>query len=327
MKKNFREKMKLFLAKAVSPGTGVVLGSIPVSLFLLGCIYGFGYKDYFITYIVYGFSFYTLAIFCVWIPQTGKKAVLSAEKILRRNRVIDRCFSDTAFRSLVFLYLSATANIVYMVLKLYMGVTLHSVWLVALAVYYGFLFFMRILLLRKVGADSFGKNLLLEFKRYRHCAVILLLMNISLVGMIMLFIYRDERFQYGSVLIYAVALYDFCIIIMAAVNLYKARNHESPILAAARVVSFAAALTAMLFLETAMFSQFDTVGDMVLQKSMIAATGGTVSVIFVVMASYMLIRSTREINKIKDVERGRDETKIEPDGKQTVFINSQTKMR
>ena len=306
--KHFMKKINQFFMKAVNPGTGVVISGIPITVALMIYVFGFGNEGKPVSYIAYVVSAYATVILCVWAAKRGKKAVLSAERLLRRNRYVDRYFSDIAFKSLVSPYLSVAFNIGYVFLKLCMGVFYHSVWLITLAVYYGFPLSMRLLLLRHITVDNLGKDRLMEFRRYRHCAVMLLLMNAMLIEMVVLVIRQNEGFQYGEVLIYAVALYDFYIIITAAVNWFKARNHESPILSASRTVSFAAALTAMLFLETAMLAEFDTAGDVVFQKSMIAATGGMVSVIFIAAASYMLVRSRKEINRMLTRREIKDDT-------------------
>lgn len=307
-RKHFMEKMKQFLIKAVNPGTGVVISGIPITVALMIYVFGFGHEGEPVSYIAYVVSAYAATILCVWAAKGGKKAALSAERFLRRNRYADRYLSDLAFKSLVSLYLSVVSNILYAFFKLGMGIFYHSVWLITLAVYYGFLISMRLLLLRHITVDRLGKDLLMEFKRYRYCAVILLLMNAALIGMVVLVIHQNEGFQYSGMLIYIVALYDFCIIITAVVNLFRVRKHGSPILSASRVVNFAAALIAMLSLETAMLAEFDTTGDMVLRNIMVAATGGGVSVIFIAMAAYMLARSGKEINKMMMRKEIRDDT-------------------
>ncbi len=292
------EKVKRLVIKALNPGTGIVISGIPITVALMVYVFFFGHEGESFSYVAYISSAYAVIILCVWAAKRSRHTVLSVKRLLHKNKYTDRFLSDTAFKSLVSLYVSTALNILYALMKLCMGLLYHSVWLVTLAAYYGFLFSMRLLLLRHITADSLGKDLLMEFKRYRLCAVILLLMNAALIGMVVLAIHQNQGFQYPGVLIYMVALYDFYIIITAVINLFKIRKHGSPILSAARVVNFAAALIAILSLETAMLAEFDTTGDLVFRNIMVAATGGGVSMIFIATAAYMLALSGKEIGKI-----------------------------
>ncbi len=205
-KKHFMKKMKHLFIKAVLPGTGIVLSGIPVTAALMVYVFGFGHESEPFSYIAYVISAYAVVILCVWTVKRGKKTIRLAENFLRRNQYADMYLSDMAFKSLVSLYLSATFNILYALLKLCIGVFYHSAWLITLAAYYGFLLSMRLLLLRCTTVDRLGKDLLMEWKRYRYCAVILLFMNAALIGMVVLAIHQNQGFQYAGMLIYLVAL-------------------------------------------------------------------------------------------------------------------------
>lgn len=293
------KKVKRFLVKAIDPGLVIVICGVLVTAALMVYVFGFGHEEDPFAYMAYLVSAYSAAILCVWIVKRGRKTVLAVESLLHRNKYADRYLSDGVFKSLVSLYLSAALNVIYALLKFCMGAFYRSVWLVTLAVYYGFLLAMRVLLLRRITVDSLGKDILMELKRYRACAVILLFMNTALIGMVVLAIHQNQGFSYAGMLIYAVAAYDFTIIINAGINLFKVRKHGSPILSASKIVSFAAALIAMLSLETAMLAEFGDAGDTAFRNTMIAATGGGVSVIFILVAAYMLARSGKEINELK----------------------------
>ena len=86
---------------------------------------------------------------------------------------------------------------------------------------------------------------------------------------------------------------------MAIVNLVKIRKQKSPVLTAAKVINVAAALIAMLSLETAMITQFGAEEGEVFRHTMIASTGGGICVAMVVMAVLMIARSTENIKKLK----------------------------
>lgn len=62
-----------------------------------------------------------------------------------------------------------------------------------------------------------------------------------------------------------------------------------------KIVKFTSALVSMLTLETAMLSQFGNDMPSGTQKIMIAATGGGISVIIIVLALYVIVKTTREL--------------------------------
>ena len=120
------------------------------------------------------------------------------------------------------------------------GLRQRSVWFVTLAVYYLFLAVMRFSLVRctrRAGADLPG-----EYRRYRFCGVLLVLMNAALAGVVVLVLHRGGGFRYSGFMIYAMAAYAFYATIAGVVNLVRYRRYNSPVLTASRAVSLAAAL-------------------------------------------------------------------------------------
>lgn len=90
---------------------------------------------------------------------------------------------------------------------------------------------------RRAGADLPG-----EYRRYRFCGVLLVLMNAALAGVVVLVLHRGGRFRYSGFMIYAMAAYAFYATIAGVVNLVRYRRYNSPVLTASRAVSLAAAL-------------------------------------------------------------------------------------
>ena len=155
---------------------------------------------------------------------------------------------------------------------------------------------MRFLLVRYTHRHGFGENLTAEWRRYRLCGVILVIMNLALAGMVILAVDQNEGFKYAGVLIYVMALYTFYIMIMAVVNVVRYRKYHSPVISAARKVSLAAALVSMLSLETAMLSQFDTESTSpYFRQFMTGSTGAGICTIIVGMGIFMMIHSTRRL--------------------------------
>lgn len=253
----------------------------------------------FITYIVYALSAYALVITVTGIAnvveavQNGIKKMTLIQKI-RSTTLGKRLLDDIVFRSEITLYVGLFINLLYVALNLFSGIRYRSMWFIALAFYYTLLSAMRTVLVRYVSRKTVGQNVAAEFRRYRACGVILLLMNQALVGIIVHMVTQNKGFSYSGFMIYAMAMYSFYLIIAAVVNVVKFRNCGSPVMSAAKVVNLTAALVSMLSLETAMLTQFGS-DEPVFRRIMLAASGGVVCVIVLTMAIYMIARSTVQL--------------------------------
>lgn len=79
----------------------------------------------------------------------------------------------------------------------------------------------------------------------------------------------------------------------------KFRVCGSPVLSAAKAVSLIAAMVSMLSLETAMLTRFGSAEDPRFRRLMTGWTGFGVCAMVLIMAMYMIVRSTREIRKLQ----------------------------
>ena len=84
----------------------------------------------------------------------------------------------------------------------------------------------------------------------------LFLLNIPMGYMILLTVRTDTSTVYSQYVIYLSALFTFCTMIISVMNLIKYRRAGSPILSAAKVINFTAAMMSLLGLQTAMISCF-----------------------------------------------------------------------
>ena len=302
------ERLKRILDRVLFPGLAVVILCVCLTAVLLVYVFAFQQEDSFIAYLSYQFSAYTLVIACIWIAGEAGSAKKNLELRIRKIAVLDRCLTDIAFRTHVSLYFSLGINVLYAAMKMVSGVCYHSVWFGTLSVYYMLLALMRFSLLRQAGRSAFGQDLISEFRKYRLCGCMLLLMNIALSGVVILVIRKNEGFAYVGYLIYVMALYAFYTIITAAVNVIRYRKYNSPVMSAAKVISLAAALVSMLSLENAMLAQFQKKENPELfRKVMTGATGSGVCLIVLGMALYMILHATRQLRKLNG---SRSHTKV-----------------
>ena len=294
------KQIKQILKKIIFPKLAVVILSVPVSAALL--IYTFlrGGKYGPVAYISYVLSAYSLIIVCIRIIRMPKKGIQSA---LHRNPYVHRYLTDISFKTHVSLYLSLGLNLLFAAMKAFFGFHYHSVWFGTLAAYYIMLAVMRFLLLRYVNRSGIGTEVRSEWKRYRLCGIIMLLMNIALSGMVVLVVRKNESFSYAGYLIYVVAMYAFYNVISGIRDTVKYRKYNSPVMSASKVIKLATALVSMLSLETAMLMQFNDRADAeTFRQAMTGATGGAVCVIVIAMAIVMVVKSTKQLHRLQNTE-------------------------
>lgn len=279
------------IAQAVVPLL-VVLLCTASSAALLVPVLGQGLlQDSPIVYFIYSFSAYSLVILCVALQRWGQYVLLPA---VNRQPLVRRYRTDLLFKSHLSLYLSLLLNLLYAVFKLVSGIWYGSVWLITLGIYYLFLLCMRCLLAHYLRRVPVGANLRAEYRRCRACGIVMALMNLALMGVIVLVLRQNRTFHYPGSLIYAMALYAFCAVASACVNLVKLRRQGSPVLSATKAISLAAALVSMLSLETAMLTEFGS-GDDLTRQLLTGLTGGAVCLIILLMALVMILKANRQL--------------------------------
>ncbi len=259
-----------------------------------------------ITYTAYFLSAYALVITVTgalgigdWLRKGIMQNPLTA-KILSIP-LLRRYFGEVAFRTEASLYQGLFVNLAYASVKFFSGIWYRSVWFGALAGYYILLAVMRFILLHYVrGRRQTGEKIIFEWNRYRLCGIILLLMNQTLAGIIILVVYQNSGFEYPGILIYIMALYTFYAAITAVMNVIKFRKYGSPVLSAAKAISLTAALVSVLSLETAMLTQFGAAEDAGFRRSMTGATGAGICIIVLGMAVYMIGHSTRQMRLLNE---------------------------
>ena len=206
--------------------------------------------------------------------------------IIKKGREIYR---DRNARSRYILHFSLAANIAFALLELAEGLYFGSMWLVAIGVYYAVLGVMRFFLLRSIRSVDAQRGK----KAYFRTAILLNVLTLTMTGIFAQLIIDDQSFHYPGVLIYAMALWAFIKIILAVKNLIQRRKEEQPILAAARCLSFAAALMSILALQAALISQFG--GDAVdFAHTMNGIAGAVITALLITLSAMMLAKASKK---------------------------------
>ena len=251
-------------------------------------------------YIVYVLAFYTLCVVTIFCVMVLPKQYSAIKQKIYGNPLGNRYMTDRVFRTNISLSVSFVISMLYVGINLWSWHMLGSYWFMVLAVYYVIMAVMRFLLVRYVRIRKIGADILSEWKRSRICAYILLLINLSLSGAVLMILYQHRGYDYPGVMIYVMAMYTFYALTMSIVDIVKYRKMGSPIMSTAKIVSLSAALVSMLNLETAMFAQFG--GEMARQDRnlMIMLTGAGISITVVTLSVMLIVRATKEIRREND---------------------------
>ena len=295
------ETMKKILKKIfVLPPVPAILIAVPAYGLVIYALAGEAVNPV-LAYVSYLLSAYALVITVTgitgivrWTRQEMKQHPLVKKMI--SIPLIGRFLKEDTFRVEAALYQGFFINLLYAGVKMFSGICYRSVWFITLAVYYILLAVVRFSLLHYVRKEKApGRDKASEWKRYRLCGIILMLMNFALAGIVVLVVHQNSGFEYPGTLIYIMAMYTFYATITAVRNVIKFRKYGSPVLSAAKAVNLTAAMVSMLSLETAMLTQFGAADDAVFRQIMTASTGAGVIVIVMVMAAYMIIHATKSL--------------------------------
>jgi len=285
------------------PHIAVMLALIPIATVLLVYSMVFVGTESIIAYISYVLSAYTLTVWCFKIP-----ALISFFKVFREeNKYLKKWREDARLRVNVTLYGSLFWNTLYAVFQIWLGIYHRTFWFCSIGGYYICLAFMRFFLVRHTRRYGPGEKMRSELLRYRACGWIFLLMNLALTLIIFFMVYWNRTFEHHMITAIAMAAYTFTAFTVAFVNVVKYRKYKSPVFSASKIISLAAALVSMLTLESTLLTTFND-GSMTdsMQKWMIGATGGVISVLVVTGAIYMIAEATRKLKNLKtEVENGK----------------------
>ena len=261
-----------------------------------------GMEQSILAYLVYVLAFYTLSVVTIFCLMVLPKQYSTIKQKIYDNPLGNRYMTDRVFRTNITLSISFVISMLYVGINLWSWHMLGSYWFMVLAVYYVIMAVMRYLLVRYVRIQKIGTNILGEWKRSRLCAYILLLINLSLSGAVLMILYQSKGYDYPGVLIYVMALYTFYSTIHAIVDIVKYHKLGSPVMSTAKIVGLSGALVSMLNLETAMFAQFGADMSMENQRIFIILTGAGVSITVVTLSVILIVNANKEIRRIKDGE-------------------------
>lgn len=267
---------------------------VPSALTLLIYSAAFCESTDMISIISYVCSFCALALVCLRIPDI----IRFVKRFRKENKYAVRYASDVRLRINISLYGAFMFNAVYAAFQLVLGLKHHSVWFYSMAGYYLLLGLMRLMLVKYTRTHTPGQQLETEWKKYRLCGILLMLMTIVLTIFILYFVLQIREFRHHEITTISMATYTFASLTLAIINALRYKKYGSPAYSAAKAVSLVSAVVSVLTLENAMLTSFGKEGSGLFRQIMLGATGAAVVCAVQGIAVYMIRNAGKNLKAI-----------------------------
>ena len=153
-------------------------------------------------------------------------------------------------------------------------------------------------ILRRKAAGT----LIHQWKSYRLCGVLVLLMHLTLIGIVFQMINWNRVDEQGQIMVITTAFFAFYKITTSFISIAKDRKHPHPVDSSIRMLNLAQAIFAIFSLQASKLHTFGSGESW--EQPLNAATGCAVCLMVTAMGVYMLRRGSREIRKIQENEHG-----------------------
>lgn len=223
-------------------------------------------------------------------------------KMIHRWSFLGKMADDFSYRTVTMAGISFVMNMLFAVSKGVVGWISTSFWMITFAAYYMVLCLSKLILLgtrfklRKI--DNKKMREIKEWKAYRFCGILLMMLTIVLQGMVVLIMKTGSQFTYHEILLLLIATVDFYSLIVSIVYMIRNRGIHTPIIAAIKNISFASSLVSILSLQTAMFASYGADMDLQQKKVMNLLTGSAVCILILAFGGYMIWNARKNLKRL-----------------------------
>ena len=249
----------------------------------------------YIRIIFYVFSLYALILTLCAIPEVVVR--ISSKKL--RKEYIKRLTSDTQFKINIALYGTLAYNALYAAFQLFTGIYYRSAWYLSIAAYYTLLAIMRFSILHYSRAHKAGNDLESEYKRFRFCGIMLLIMNSALSAITFYITWKNQELKHHSATTIIFAVFTFASLALSIINIIRYRKMKSPIFFAVKLIGLVATIVSILALETAIMGRFSAQISDELRQIITGITGIGVLAITIYIGIFMIVRGTKKLKDLK----------------------------
>ena len=244
------------------------------------------------SYILYVLSAYSLTALCVKLPG----AVRMEKDWLKNHPRVDGLLKNKELHFKLELYWEQFINFAYGIFKIVSGVVVGSAWIGADGIYNFTQALIQLFqILRRKNPGTIEK----QWKSYRFCGVLILLMHLTLIGIVFQMVNWNRVEKSGEIMIIATAAFAFYKFITSFIDLAKDRKHTHPIDSSVRMLELSQAIFAIFSLQAGLLHTFGT-GE-VWEHWLNLAVGCVVCLLTVAMGIYMIRRANREMKQLQEI--------------------------
>ena len=246
-------------------------------------------------YFLYALSFWCLTALCVKLPATVRNVKLW----FSRHPKLTALLKNEELHFKLGLYFEQFLNFAYGIFKIASGVILGSAWIGCDGIYN---MAQALIQLFQILRRKYAKTPVQQWKSYRFCGVLILLMHLTLTGIVFQMINWNRAEDQGQIQVIATAVFAFYKITNSFLDLAKDRKHIHPVDSSIRMLNLAQAIFAIFSLQASMFHTFGTGENW--EHLMNIVTGCSVCLLIVCIGIYMIRRGNREIKKLREISYG-----------------------
>ena len=247
------------------------------------------------SYILYGLSAYSLTALCIVLP-----GVVRLERNWRsRHPKTEEFLRNAELKFSLELYAEQFINFAYGIFKIVSGVVIGSAWIGADGIYN---FTQALIQLFQILRRKKPGTMVQQWKSYRFCGVLILLMHLTLTGIVFQMVNWNRVEESGEIMIIATAAFAFYKFISSFVDLAKDRKHTRPVDSSVRMLDLSQAIFAIFSLQAGLLHTFGTGESW--EHWLNLAVGCVVCLLTVAMGIYMIRRANREIKTLQESNHG-----------------------
>ena len=247
-------------------------------------------------YFLYALSAYTLTALCVKLPTFLRRS----KSWLGRHPKLLSLLKNENLKFSLELYFEQFINFAYGIFKICTGVVVGSAWIGADGIYN---FTQALIQLFQILRRKRGGSLLSQWKSYRFCGVLILLMHLTLTGIVFQMLNWKRVEEQGEIMVIATAAFAFYKLLSSFIDLARDRKHKHPIDSSVRMLELSQAIFSLFSLQASMLHTFGTGEDW--ESWLNAGSGCTACLLVAAMGVYMIRRGNREIKEIQESEHGK----------------------
>ena len=254
-----------------------------------------GLENWWPAYALYALSAYTLTAVCVKLPGIIK----GTKQWMQNHPQVVAVLKNKDLKFKAELYFEQFLNFAYGIFKIVSGVVFGSAWIGCDGIYNMAQALIQLFqILRRKNPGTIVR----QWKSYRFCGVLMLLMHLTLIGIVFQMVNWNRAEEAGQIMVIATAVFAFYKIISSFIDIAKDRKHAHPIDSSIRMLDLAQSIFAIFSLQATMFHAFGT--GALWEHLMNIITGCVVCLLIVSMGIYMIRRGNREIKKLQENKYG-----------------------